>query len=88
MGALQHCEWSEVAPRYRKVNLAFYLIKGIGREQLICLQPKRPCNTLDIVQRDVSSLTLNVSNEGAMEARLKSQGLLRPSALSPQTNQV
>ena len=83
MGVVQHHKWSEVALCYRKANSAFWPIKDIGREQLICLQPKRPCNTLDIVQRDVSSLTLNVSNEGAMKASLESQGLLRPAALSP-----
>ena len=57
--------------------------QSIWPKQFVCLKSKSACNSLDIVQRYVSSLALYVGNEGAMKASLKSQGLLRPAALSP-----
>ena len=60
------------------------MVHGMGcclsgrQQQLIRLNTERDCDALDVVQRDVPGLALDMRDEGAVKPAFKSQRFLRP----------
>lgn len=57
-------------------------------EQHIGRHAERSGNALDIVQKDIAHLMLDMGNEGAMQARLEGQRFLRPAQFAAQADHV
>ena len=64
----------------RRVKLALQQVSDVNAE--------RGGDSFDVVDGDVASLSLDVSDERAMQASLKRQRLLAPTQLVPQTKYV
>ena len=68
-------------------------LKGAGVRQLRCKEARdqnleRPGQTLDVVERDVPGLPLDVSDEGAVQPRFQGQGLLAQATLLAKADEI